>query len=124
MVKVEPIYRVFQKLSTYSRPITDYVNASSNSVLNDNSLPNNVLVSSDKNYHSSEMSGAYLRFEFLKSPIYIEFIKLQTAKNQDPTNWRIEGTDINGKTVELYRNDQVVPWANVIVTIMRIERLK
>ena len=120
MIKAIQIYRVFHKISTYSKPISEYINASSNSIFDDNSKPENALFSSNKKYHSKDENGSYLQFEFLKSPVYVEQIKLQIDKNQDPTNWKIEGTDINGDSVEIYKNEGIhfcenfVSWSGAI----------
>ena len=100
---MKPIYKVIDKIRSYPRPMTEYIKASTDEYI-DGHVPENVLDTSTKIFHSNNSIGSYLKLEFIRTSVYIEYIKLQIPTNQDPMNWKIEGTDINNKNVELYDN--------------------
>ena len=96
--------RVFEEFRSYKQPLSTYVKASSNSILNGNG-PENVLAVNSSIYHSLDEVGAYLQLDLIKYPVFVEFVKLQITLNQDPTNWVIEASESrSGNYKSIYTN--------------------
>ena len=96
--------KVFEEFRSYKRPLSTYVNASSNYTYEQNN-PENVLVADSSIFHSLNQAGAYLQLDLIKYPVFVEFVKLQIDLNQDPTNWVIEASESrSGSYKSIYTN--------------------
>ena len=97
--------RVFQEFRSYKHPMSSYVKASASSIHNQFN-PENVLTADSSYYHSQNQNGAYIQLDLIKYPVFVEFVKLQLTKNQDPKNWVIEAaTSTSGSYKPIYTNN-------------------
>ena len=103
-------YEVFDYLRNRGS-LNKFVFTSASSKLNESIGdvgPHNVLDTNNSTMYHSDCGAyqdfSYLRIDFPISPIFIEKFYLLTAKNRDPYNWVLEGSNNTVDFIILYNN--------------------
>ena len=96
-------FLVFETLHNLSLPISSYVSVNATTSVN-TTAPENVLDNSEAYYHSlagDSNNHVYIQFNFLKHVVDVRAIQITLVYNQDPQNWKIEGSSdgINFETI-------------------------